>query len=171
MKQNIVLIGFMGSGKSTVGRRLARRLGYGFVDTDQAVEAKAGKRIVDIFEEDGEAVFRAFERQAIEKAASGEGRVIACGGGAVMDPSNVEVLRRNGVLVYLKASEEALLERLRRGFERRPLLRMEDAEGRVKELLDQRAETYESVAGVIVDTEKMSPSKVVEVIANRLGVA
>lgn len=170
MSKNIVLIGFMGSGKSTVGRRLARATGYGFVDTDQAVEAKTGKKVAEIFEEEGEPVFRALERGAIEKASASENRVIACGGGAVMDSENVDFLKRTGVLVYLKASEQSLLKRLERGLEKRPLLKAESADERVKELLSQRVHTYESVADEVIETDGLTPMKVVEKIIERLEI-
>lgn len=170
MAKNIVLIGFMGSGKSTVGRRLARRIGYGYVDTDQMIEAKVGKKVAEIFDGEGEAVFRALERQAVEKASSGKVRVIACGGGAVLDPQNVKMLKQNGVLIYLKASQKSLMERLERGLARRPLLRAENAEERVKELLEERVKTYESVADDIIDTDGLSPARVVdEIVARKIG--
>lgn len=164
MGKNIVLVGFMGSGKSTVGRRLARRLGYGYVDTDQMVESKAGKRVAEIFKEEGEAVFRALERLAVEKASMGDSRVIACGGGAVIDRENVVALKRNGALIYLKASKASLIERLERGIEKRPLLKTEDVEARVRELLEQRVKIYERVSDAVVDTDGLSPAGVVEEI-------
>ncbi len=164
MGKNIVLIGFMGSGKSTVGRRLARRLGYGYIDTDQMVESKTGKKVAEIFKEEGEAVFRALERQIVEKASSCGGRVIACGGGAVIDPENVLALKRNGALIYLKASQASLMKRLERGIEKRPLLKGEDVEARIRELLKQRIKIYEDVADEVVNTDGLSPAGVVEEI-------
>src|SRR4249920_2152552 len=97
----IVLTGFMGTGKSEVGRRLAKRLGRAFVDTDQLVEARAGKTIAAIFAEDGEAAFRVLERDAVDTAAARGEAVIAVGGGAVLDAANVARLRAAGVLVCL----------------------------------------------------------------------
>src|SRR5215470_5572891 len=99
----IVLMGFMGTGKSEVGRRLAQRLGRAFVDTDQLVEERAGKRVAAIFADDGEPAFRGLERTAVADAAARAGAVIAVGGGAVLDPENVRVLRAAGVLVHLTA--------------------------------------------------------------------
>ena len=95
----IVLMGFMGTGKSEVGRRLAHRLGRAFVDTDQLVEERAGKRVAAIFADDGEAAFRSLERTAVAVAVARGGAVIAVGGGAVLDAENVRRLREAGVLV------------------------------------------------------------------------
>lgn len=163
--KNIVLIGFMGSGKSTIGRHLAMRLERSFVDTDDLVETVSGKKVVQIFEEDGEAVFRALEKQVVREISKQGGRVVACGGGVVLDPENVAGLKENGVLVYLKASKETLVKRLKRGIDRRPLLRGVDAEKKVDELLDKRVATYESVADVVVETDALSPMDAVGVVA------
>jgi shikimate kinase len=108
----IVLMGFMGTGKSEVGRRLAQRLGRAFVDTDQLVEERAGKRVAAIFADDGEAAFRTLERTAVADAAARGGAVIAVGGGAVLDAENVRRLREAGVLVHLTARPEAILQRI-----------------------------------------------------------
>src|ERR1700752_1096640 len=117
----IVLTGFMGSGKSEVGRRLARRLGRAFIDTDELIEAHAGKSVASIFADDGEAAFRRLERDAVADAARRGEAVVALGGGAVLDPANVTVLRAAGVVICLTARPDAILARVGRGADR-PLL-------------------------------------------------
>src|SRR5689334_16191621 len=105
---NIVLTGFMCTGKSEVGRRLSKRLGRPFVDTDQLIEQRAGKTVAAIFRDDGESEFRAFEREAVAAAAEGEDTVIAVGGGAILDPTNVERLRARGIIVCLSANTDTI---------------------------------------------------------------
>src|SRR5437762_10029536 len=108
----IVLTGFMGTGKSGVGRRLATRLGRAFVDTDQLVERRAGKSVAAIFADDGEPAFRALERDAVATAAARGDAVIAVGGGAVLDATNLTRLRAAGVVVCLTAAAETILRRV-----------------------------------------------------------
>ncbi len=123
---NIVLIGFSGSGKSTVGRLLAQRLGWEFVDTDGEVERVSGKRIHRIFAEEGETLFRRLESEAVRRALQGTSRVVAVGGGAVMDPANRLVMRDGNLVVLLEAEVDTLHRRLAQatGEEPRPMLRM-----------------------------------------------
>jgi shikimate kinase len=117
---NLVLVGFMGSGKSAVGALVAEALGVDFIDLDQRIEELTGKSIEAIFEEQGEARFRVFESANLARALAGGGQVIAVGGGAVMDDHNWELIREANVVVRLRASDEATLERLAGG-ELRPL--------------------------------------------------
>jgi shikimate kinase len=117
---NLVLVGFMGSGKSTVGPLVAGALGVEFIDLDQRIEEMTGKSIEVIFEEQGEARFRSFESANLARALAGAGQVIAVGGGAVMDDHNWTLIRDANVVVRLRASDEATLERLASG-ELRPL--------------------------------------------------
>jgi shikimate kinase len=163
----IVLMGFMGTGKSEVGRRLAQRLGRAFVDTDQLVEERTGKRVAAIFADDGEAAFRALERIAVAEAVAGSGAVVAVGGGAVLDPENVRVLRAGGTLVYLTARPEVILRRIGNPASR-PLLK-DDPHGAVTRLLAERGPVYEAAADVTVDTSNQSAAEVVEEIQLALG--
>jgi shikimate kinase/3-dehydroquinate synthase len=149
MMRNIVLTGFMGTGKSAVGRRLAKALGWRFVDTDEMIERKTGRTIPQIFEKYGERYFRNVERKMIRIAARQKNAVIATGGGAVLDPRNVRVLSGNGLLVGLKASSRAILSRV--SGSDRPLLRGGDPRSRVEALLAARQERY-GRADFIVDT-------------------
>jgi shikimate kinase len=163
----IVLMGFMGTGKSEVGRRLAQRLGRAFVDTDQLVEEHAGKRIPAIFAEDGELAFRALERAAVAEAAGRGGAVIALGGGAVLDPENVGCLREAGILVYLTARPEVILGRVADGANR-PLLR-DDPRATVTRLLAERGPVYAAAADVTVDTSERTADEVVGEIQQALA--
>ena len=163
----IVLMGFMGTGKSEVGRRLAQRLGRSFVDTDQLVEDRAGKRVAAIFADEGEAVFRRFEREAVVDAANRKGVVIAVGGGAVLDPENVRQLQDAGILVHLTARPEVVLGRIGDA-KSRPLLR-EDPRGTVARLLAERGPAYAAAADVTVATSERTADEVVGEIQSALA--
>jgi shikimate kinase len=137
----IVLTGFMGSGKSVVGRRLAERLGLSFLDLDEIIEGAAGMSIREIFATEGEPGFRRRERELIAALADRSDCVIATGGGAVLDPENVRTLKRRGVLVWLQADPDVIVQRIG-GDARRPLLETADRAGRVQALLGERAAAY-----------------------------
>ncbi len=163
----IVLMGFMGTGKSEVGRRLAQRLGRSFVDTDQLVEERAGKRIAAIFADEGEVAFRSLEHAAVDEAAGRGGVVIAVGGGAVLDPENVRILRAAGTLVYLTARPEVILSRVGDA-KSRPLLR-NDPRGTVTQLLAERDSVYAAAADVTVDTSDRTADEVVGEVQTALA--
>ncbi len=160
---NLVLIGFMGSGKSEVGRKLAEALSRELVDTDAMVEARAGASISAVFERQGESVFRALEREAVSEAAAGEGRVISCGGGAVLDSRNVDALRASGVLFYLEMGEEDA-ERRTAGGDSRPLLNVGDRAGEIRRLLDERRPLYEAAAHHTINVGGKTLEEVVQEI-------
>jgi shikimate kinase len=148
---NLLLVGFMGTGKSTLGRLLARRWRRPFVDTDEAVEKLAGKSIADIFAQDGEPAFRALERQVVESHLPAAGAVIACGGGLVVPEGMGALVATKGVVVTLFASPESILRRTgNRGH--RPLLEGPDPEAKVKELLAAREKAY-LACGIAVFTD------------------
>jgi shikimate kinase len=140
---NIILCGFMGVGKTTVGRLVAARLGWAFVDTDDVIAARAGKPIPTIFAEEGEAAFRALERDLCVEIASWRRTVVATGGGMVLDPANRAALMRAGLVVCLHAPADELARRLARKTDR-PLLAGHDHDlpTRIEELLAARAEAY-----------------------------
>lgn len=163
--KNIVLIGFMGTGKSSIGRRLARRLGRPFLDTDAEVERLTGKTVARIFAEDGEIRFRSEERLLCQKLAHPQGLVIATGGGMVLDPKNVRLLQAGGVLIALRADPETIYRRVRRK-RTRPLLRG-DLRERISTLLRQRQGVYE-VAEFSVDTGLLTIDHAVERILGYL---
>lgn len=171
-ERNIVLVGFMATGKSTVGRELARRLGRPFVDTDEEVAARAGMSVAEVFARRGEAVFRDLESAVIAEAAARRGQVIAAGGGALLREENRRRLREGGVLVRLLADPEAIVARVvAQGAAARPLLAAAaegDLAGRVRDLLAAREPAYRD-ADVTVDTTRLTIPEVAEEILRHLA--
>jgi shikimate kinase len=141
---NLVLVGFSCSGKTTLGRNVARRLRLSFVDTDRFVEDMTGRRIPDIFHEDGEPAFRAFEREAITNIMQRSDQVVSTGGGAFMDPENRDRLRTGNLVIHLEVRPETVVDRLRnsRSGRPRPLLDSPDPLKRVMQLMADRREAY-----------------------------
>ena len=158
----------MGSGKTAVGRRLARRLGLGFHDSDAEVEARTGVDIAYIFEREGEAGFRARERDVIDDLTRRPGIVLATGGGAVLLPENRERLAARGTVVYLEASVSQQLRRTRGG-RHRPLLATGDQRATLESLLRVREPLYRSIAALTISTEGRRQDAVAADLAARLG--
>lgn len=164
----IALVGFMGSGKSSVGTELAARLGWGFVDTDDLVEAAAGRTIADLFATDGEAAFRELEAAAVREAASRGRVVIATGGGVVLRPENVAALRTAGAVVLLATTPAAVWERIAHETHR-PLLQAPDPVARIADLMDQRKAAY-ARAEYVVDTVGRSVAQVTDDVLAVVGI-
>lgn len=164
---NVALYGFMGVGKSTIGRGLSEKLGYSFVDMDDVIESRAGLRIKEIFAKEGEEGFRAMEKVVVKELASKDRHVIACGGGALLDPVNAKALRRSSVLVLLTASLDEILERTRSSDER-PLLNVEDTRAEAEALLRKRMPLYLEAADLIIDTTGASPKQLAAEITEAL---
>lgn len=164
---NIYLIGFMGSGKSSTGRKIASSLCWTFADTDKLVEKQEGASVPDIFAHRGEEYFREAESRAL-RAVSGRTRtVVACGGGTPCSSDNIAIMRSTGVTVYLKLPAEALIARLRKSRAVRPLLQgagEEELTARVHDLLASRTEWYE-MADLVLDGVNDSPEKMTSQIA------
>ena|SRR5437868_9624774 len=148
---NLALIGFMGSGKSSVGRLVAAGLRFEFVDTDHLIEQRAGKSISEIFSQEGEAAFRIMETQLVAEMATWKSTVISTGGGLAANAANLGSLRQHALVVWLWASADALWQRLRHQ-SHRPLLQDPDPPARIRELLAVRAPFYKQ-ADVLVNTE------------------
>jgi shikimate kinase len=165
--RNVFLIGPMGSGKSAVGRHLARLLRYPFHDSDADIEAKTGVDVAFIFEKEGEAGFRLREKESIDRLTRSDGIVLATGGGAVIDEDNRRVLAERGAVVYLETSIEQQLERTRHG-RHRPLLNDTDPEKKLKELMQRRAVLYGQVADLTVSTNGRRVQLVAEEIYHAL---
>lgn len=165
--RNILLCGFMGCGKTTVGRRLAALSGCRFVDMDQCIEEEAGMPITEIFRRYGEAEFRRREHEACVRLAGRTGLVIAAGGGALTFPENVEALAAGCVIVLIRVTPETVIRRLE-GDETRPLLQREDKEAAVRELFAARLPLYEKAAMMQVDGER-PPQQVAREILARLA--
>ena len=158
---NIILTGFMGTGKTAVGKKLAKRLGWKFVDVDELIEKSAKASIADIFTQHGEAVFRRLERAHINRLIHGHHQVIATGGGAVIDPMNRRRLRASGVVVCLVARPRVILDRVGRRIDVRPLLARKDPLTRIRALLSDRAAAYKQ-ADLTVDTSDLTAEQVTE---------
>jgi shikimate kinase len=163
--KHLILIGLMGAGKTTVGERCAKKLDRPFVDTDEIIEAVAGLTISEIFEAEGEAGFRARELQAvIDACAAPVPSVIACGGGAVLDPGNRSRLRAAGFVVWLRAAAEVLAERVADEAPERPLLAKHGAAATLERLAAVREPSYEAVAGATVDTDGRTVDEVADAV-------
>jgi shikimate kinase len=157
----------MGSGKTAVGRQLARLLRYGFYDSDADVEARTGVDIQFIFEKEGEAGFRARERESIERLSLLPSIVLATGGGAVIDPENRRLLAERGVVVYLATSIEQQLERTRHG-RHRPLLNGTDPQTKLTQLMQTRSALYAEIADITVSTNGRRVQLVAEEIHHEM---
>jgi len=163
---NIILVGFMGTGKTTVGKALAKRLGYRFVDMDDIIEEREGMKISEIFEKKGEQYFRRGESEVAADIPLRSDLVVAAGGGAVINEENVRNMKKNGVMFCLFASPERIFERTK-GHTHRPLLNVGDPLGKISELLAKRAEYY-ARADHRIDTTDLSVNEVVGRIEEHL---
>ncbi|HHW56706.1 MAG TPA: shikimate kinase [Clostridia bacterium] len=158
--KNIVLTGFMATGKTTVGRKVATTMSFGFIDTDKMIEKMANMTVPDIFDKYGEEYFRKLERAAVKKVARLKNFVIATGGGVVLNPSNIVQLRKNGVVICFKARPEIILRNIGKNKER-PLLMVDNPEGKVKELLKER-EPFYKFTDYTIDVSDMTIDEVAE---------
>ncbi|MDE2778109.1 MAG: shikimate kinase [Chloroflexota bacterium] len=162
---NIILVGFMASGKSHVGQILSQRTGMPLVDADSVIVERAGKSIEQIFADDGEAAFRSLERQVIAELFGQSGQIISAGGGAFVDPDNRREMLEGGTVFCLQARPETIYHRLKADDESgqavRPLLAGPDPLGRIRELLAQRAQAY-GQAHHCIDTDELTPEDVAE---------
>jgi len=166
-KQNIFLIGPMGSGKTAVGRHLARLFRFTFHDSDADIEAKTGVDIAFIFEKEGEKGFRQREKESIDRLTQLDSVVLATGGGAVIDEDNRRVLAERGAVIYLQTSVDQQLERTRHA-RHRPLLLDTDPERKLSELMLRRAELYAEIADFTVSTDGRRVQVVAEEIYREL---
>lgn len=169
IEQNIFLIGMMGVGKTTIGRHLADLLGHEFVDSDVEVERRAGADISWIFDMEGEEGFRKREHQVLRNLTARTSVVLATGGGAVLDESNRAILRERGVVVYLSASVNKIVERTRRD-KKRPLLQSGDLRERIATLLCEREPLYRETAHMVVSTKGRPSKAIAREIAHDLSV-
>ena len=168
MKTSIALIGFMGTGKTAVGKALAEKLGKEFFELDPLIEKKAGKTIPAIFKEDGEIAFREFEIEAIKEVNKERNAVIACGGGVVLNKINIDRLKEEAVIVCLTASPRVILRRTSRDAEERPLLTVANPALTIKELLRFRRPFYERAADTTVNTSRLDIDSVVTQIIAKI---
>ncbi len=166
MRKNIVLTGFMGTGKTAVGKELSRMLDMPIVDIDSEIEKRQKMKINEIFRDFGEDFFRKVETEVILNFSKRTNTIISTGGGAVMRRENMEALKENGVVFCLGASAHTILERTR-GNNDRPLLKVDDPLGKIRELLAARDQCYRE-AGVMIDTEGKTPLEVAKEIAEAM---
>ena len=165
---NLILCGMMGAGKTTVGIKIAEKLGRRWYDTDEVITQQYGK-ISDIFEEKGEEYFRGLETQTVKSLSAETDLVISVGGGLVLRAENVELLKQNGKIFFLRAKKQTLLARLQ-GDKERPLLQGEESlEGKIDRLLSTREAIYAKVADYIVDVDEKSPDKIAGEILVRIA--
>ncbi|WP_410174796.1 shikimate kinase [Microbulbifer thermotolerans] len=167
IEHSIFLVGPMGAGKSTIGKLLALQLGLPFADTDKVLEDRTGADIPWIFDVEGEVGFRRRESEVLEDLCRGPVQVIATGGGIVLAEQNRRQLKKHGLVVYLQASADQLLERTAKN-SNRPLLRVADPRARIIELLEQRDPLYREVADLICDTDDCTPKQAALMVAERL---
>jgi shikimate kinase len=165
-KRNIILCGFMATGKSSVGKRLAEIVHYEFLDLDIEIEAEAGMSIPEIFSSRGELEFRALESRMVERIAEKTGCVIAAGGGTIVDPQNLARLQRCGVIVTLTADIPTILQRAGKGDDR-PMLWEGDRQQKIRTLLQKREHAY-SKADIILDTSSLGIDEVARHLLIRL---
>jgi shikimate kinase len=156
---NLYLVGFMGTGKTTIGRAAAQRLGFALLDSDHEIERQQGTTIAQIFAGPGEAAFRLLERQYIESGHPSTRTVVSCGGGLVVQPGMLELLHSRGVVICLHASIETILARTGR-HQHRPLLNVEDPDIRVRTLFAEREPIYKR-AGTVILTDSRPQNEVV----------
>ncbi len=158
--RNVALVGFMGVGKSSVGRLVAEQIHFDFVDTDELIQERAGHSVAEIFAREGEAAFRVYERAAVEDLATRSRLVIATGGGLICQPENLASLRAHALIVCLWASAHTIWERVRNQTHR-PLLQTPDPQARIAELLAARGPAYRQ-AGVLVGSDLRTPREVAQ---------
>ena len=163
---NLIMVGFMGVGKTTIGRKLAKRLGYHFLDMDEQIEKEQKCNISEIFESRGEEYFRRLEVKLLLKLSSIQNTVIATGGGAIATEGNFDLMKKYGTVIYLKTSVEDIIERVKRSYHR-PLLQTENPEERVHALLEKRIPLYEQ-ADHIIETNNLSPQRITSLIIRNL---
>jgi len=170
MKTSIALIGFMGTGKTAVGKRVAEKLGKEFIELDTRIEKLAGKPIPEIFRQEGEIRFRELEIEAVRGIAGKQNTVIACGGGIVLNKINVDRLKLECVIVCLEASPAVILKRTSGDKDGRPLLAVTDRLQKIKEMLKYRQPYYERAAEITVNTSRISintaADKIIEMLKN-----
>jgi len=169
-KDSIALIGFMGTGKTTIGKALIKQLGndYKFIETDEIIVKESGKSIPKIFEEEGEQKFREYEISACIKASKLKKTIISCGGGVVLNNINIDNLKKNCIIVLLKATPEEIYKRVMKdGKETRPILNKKDPKKEIEKVLGLRNPFYEAAAEIIIDTtNKEIDDIVIEIVIN-----
>jgi shikimate kinase len=167
LKDNISLIGFMGSGKTTIGEILAKRIGYLFIDLDKIIELAESKTINEVFKTSGEDYFRKIESKVIKKVYLNNKCVFACGGGVILRGENMSMIRRNSKVVYLEISPHEALNRLIKTSDR-PLLKSDNKSKKITGLMDNRSTLYKKYSDIIIDNEGNSAEHAADDILKKL---
>ena len=160
---NLILIGFMGTGKTTIGRKAANALRFKFTDTDKEIEQICGMTITQIFKKCGEVRFRSEEKAAVRRAAKENNQVIATGGGVVLDPENIEMIKENGIIICLTAPPDVIFQRISKN-KSRPLLQTEDPLGTITKMLQERQPLYQCADFTIETSSSDSDDIAAEVV-------
>jgi shikimate kinase len=168
MKTSIALIGFMGTGKSTVARVLSQKLGKEYVEVDTLIENRAGKSISQIFREDGESTFRKLEIEAIKEISKRRNQVISCGGGVVLNNLNIDNLKQDSIVIWLTASPETIAKRTGLNGEERPLLNKVKSIEDLQVMIKSRELLYQKVGDMKVDTSNLGIYNIVDYIILQL---
>ncbi|MCL0094565.1 shikimate kinase [Dehalococcoidales bacterium] len=168
MKTSIALIGFMGTGKTAVGKIVAEKLGKEFIELDLLIEQRAGKTIAEVFQQDGEIAFRELEIEVTKEVSEKKNVVIACGGGLVLNKINIDRLSKECLIVYLTASPGVILKRISSEENERPLLKTANKALVVQELLRWRKPFYEQAADIKINTSKLDINSVAEQIIEKV---
>ena len=167
MPKNLILIGPMGAGKSSIGKKLAKQLNKKFYDCDRIIEERTGVAITTIFELEGEEGFRERETKILEELTLKQNAVIATGGGVILKTENIDLISDNNIVVYLKASVESQIKRTRHD-KKRPLLQTDDRHATLKALAESRNSLYSKIADITVDTNKQTISSSLEKLTSQL---
>lgn len=165
IKKNIILIGFMGCGKSTIGKKVSVNIGCKFLDTDLKIQNDMNMTINEIFEKYGEPYFRKLEKDLCKKASLNAPMVIATGGGIIKDPENIDFLKTNGIFIYLKSSSEKIYKNIKND-NSRPLLNVKNKKEKINELLEQRIPLYEKSADITVDISNIEIPEITSCITD-----
>ncbi|MCL0091702.1 shikimate kinase [Dehalococcoidales bacterium] len=168
MKTSIALIGFMGTGKTAVGKIVAEKLGKEFIELDLLIEQRAGKTIAEVFQQDGEIAFRELEIEVTKEVSEKKNVVIACGGGLVLNKINIDRLSKECLMVYLTASPGVILKRISSEENERPLLKGANKALVVRELLRWRKPFYEQAADIKINTSKLDINSIAEQIIEKV---
>ncbi|WDV47952.1 shikimate kinase [Clostridiaceae bacterium M8S5] len=169
MKQNIILIGFMGSGKTTNGRRLAKKLNMKFIDTDDLIEENNNITITEIFKRYGEKYFRELEHKMIKELVDEHSSIISTGGGVIINPDNTKYLKQIGIVIYLRSTVDNICNNLRNSYKKRPLIQKKNWMDEVKSLMEKREAIYQNNADITIDVDNKKHNQIVNEICKVLN--